>query len=176
VSVGFRSDDGAEEAEVHFAVRTENVAGTASRILHNADSPNLERISDGQLKDPAFYSETQSEPFEQWYGFEWEAPQQISRLGYHVGYPREEWGWLKHIRVEYRAEDDTWTEAGELAIMPPLPAGDSKYLQPGLVGYDLRFNSVSTRAVRIVGMAGGHPVDSPPIFGSAVSELTAHER
>ena len=162
------------ESTVRFIIRTPNLSGSAARILHNGPSAELERLRDGRRKHPAFYSDTRPSPFRQHYGYEWTAPLAISRLGLHVGFPREEWGWLRDVTVEFRDPEGRWRPVTDLRITPPLPAGDSKYLQPGMVGYDLRFAPERTDAIRIVGTAGGHPVDQPPTYGSSVAELTVH--
>lgn len=164
-----------QRVQAHFTVNSANLASAATRVLHNAASVNLEFLRDGITRDPAFYSQTQDAPFEQWYGYQWDNPVSISKIGLHVGFPNEEWGWLKAPHVEFRTEDGDWVEANRLSIDPPFPAGDSKYLQPGFVAYDFSFDQVITTAVRIVGTAGGHPVDAPPTYGSIVSELTVHE-
>jgi len=173
--VSITAGDKTERVTVHFSVRSPNLAASASGILHNRVSEELNRLRDGKKKEPAFYSATLPYAYPQWYGYEWNEPKHISRLGLYVGFPREEWGWLKDPHVEYRQEDGRWAHVDSLTINPPFPSGDSKYLQPGMVDYDFQFLPVWTTAIRIAGMAGGHPVDFPPEYGSAVAELTVHE-
>ncbi len=163
-----------QTVQVVFRIRSSNMAPSASRILHNDDGPQLELLRDDEKKEPAFYSETMDHPFRQWYGYVWTEPVSISRLGLYVGFPREEWGWLKDPHVEFLNDAGMWERVDDLVISPQFPSGNSKYLQPGMVGYDFRFSRVTTAAIRITGTAGGHPVDAPPTYGSAVSELTVH--
>ncbi|MEM6782404.1 MAG: ADP-ribosylglycohydrolase family protein [Bacteroidota bacterium] len=175
-TITFAAGGRSATVQAHVVVRSPNQAGAAVRLLHHAAAPDLERLRDGKLKHPAFYSATHDAPVEHWYGFEWADAIPVGRLGLHVGFPREEWGWLQNPTVEIRAPDGTWVAVTDLAIDPPFPPGVSKYLQPGMVAYDLRFDPVETTAVRVVGTAGGHPVDGPPTFGSSIAELSVHAR
>jgi len=61
-----------------------------------------------------------------------------------------------------------------LQFSPDMPAGTTKYLQPGLVTYLASFDPVRTTALRLIGWAGGHPVDAPPEYGTTLTELTIH--
>ena len=176
VELIFRSGQDADTVSVNFLIRSPNMAGSASSILHNDTEPeaDLERLRDGRLQDPAFVSASRSIPFDQWYGYAWKQPVSISRVGFHNGFPDEEWGWLKNVQVEYLTAAGSWNTVDDLVIDPPMPAGDSKYLHRSFVGYDLRFQPVLSRGIRITGTAGGHPVDAPPRYGSIISEITVH--
>jgi len=91
-----------------------------------------------------------------------------------IGFPREEWGWLREVGVEFRDESGDWKPVTGLEISPDLPDGTTKYLQPGLVSYLMQFEPVATDAIRLIGMSGGDPVDAPPTFGSTLTELSVH--
>ncbi|NNE46307.1 MAG: ADP-ribosylglycohydrolase family protein [Rhodothermales bacterium] len=170
-----RGDAGAQESyTIH--VRSENFAPLAERVLHNENTDGLNAIRDGSLTEPVFYSSTRSTPHRQWYGYEWADEVVVSRVGVHMGFPQEEWGWLVNPAIEFRDSTGGWTPVLELSIDPSFPKGETKYLQPGFVGYDFRFQTVRTNAIRLVGVAGGDPVDAPPMYGSAISELTVHSQ
>jgi len=165
---------GLDTARVAVHVLSENKAASARRILHHAPDEDLELLRDGSRSAPAFYSETSSVPIRQWYGYEWDQPVVLSALTFTVGFPREEWGWFREPVAEYRSPSGDWMEVPGLEFTPNMPSGTSKYLQPGLVTYLVTFESVNTTAIRLVGWAGGHPVDAPPEYGTTLTELTAH--
>jgi hypothetical protein len=161
-------------AEYVVHVRSKNLALSAARVLHSGDVEGLEVVRDGSVREPVFYSVTRDRPHRQGYGYEWEDPVEVGRVGLYIGFPKEEWGWFISPGVEYRDESGSWERVADLIVEPPFPDGESKYLQPGFVSYDLRFEPVRTAAIRVLGLAGGDPVDGPPTYGTAVSELTVH--
>jgi hypothetical protein len=174
--VSVNRGDASARRSYRIDVRSENLASLAERVLHHEDTAAVATIRDGSLTEPVFYSSTRSTPHRQWYGYEWAEEVDVSRVGMHVGFPQEEWGWLVNPAIEFRDSSGEWALVAESSIDPPFPKGESKYLQPGFVGYDFRFQTVRTNAIRLVGDAGGDPVDAPPTYGSAVSELTVHTR
>ncbi len=161
-------------AEYIVSVRSENLAPSAFGVLHFEEADGVDVIRDGNIREPVFYSSTRGQPHRQWYGYEWSEPTDIGRIGLYIGLPNEEWGWIVKPGVEYRDESGAWKRVTDLTVEPPFPEGRSKYLQPGFVSYDLRFERVRTAAIRIVGQAGGDPVDGPPTYGTTMSELTVH--
>ncbi len=135
-------------------VRSKNLASFAERVLHHEKTDGLDAIRDGSLTEPVFYSSTRSTPHRQWYGYEWADEVEVSRVGVHVGFPQEEWGWLVNPAIEFRDSSGEWASVSELSIDPPFAKGESKYLQPGFVGYDFRFQTVRTNGDPASGRCG----------------------
>ncbi len=179
---------GLDTALVLIHVLPENLARSASQILHHThavgldangldtiglDASGLELLRDGELDGP-FYSETTTQPIEHFYGYTWDDVVSATNVTFTVGFPREEWGWFKDPRIEYRDVDGNWQPVPSLIISPEPPSGTSKYLQPGLVTYLVTFDQVETTAIRLIGLSGGHPVDAPPTYGTTLTELSVH--
>jgi hypothetical protein len=155
-------------------VRPPNLASSATRVLHNRPDSMLAVVRDGLYQDPAFYSRPADNPERIFYGYEWETPQLVGSVGFHVGWPQEETGWFASIGVEVRESSGDWEAVRDLSIDPDFPGGDNHYLKPGFVEYSLRFDPVEATAVRIIGTSGGRRDVERPIFQTAISELTVH--
>ena len=165
---------GSDTASVVIHILPRNRAPEASGILHHTSRQDLSVLRDGSRLAPAFYSSTADAPAKHWYGYEWEEPVDVSAVTFTVGFPREEWGWFLDPVFEYRTTAGQWTAVSGLQLSPDMPAGTTKYLQPGLVTYLASFDPVRTTALRLIGWAGGHPVDAPPEYGTTLTELTIH--
>ena len=136
-------------------------------------SADLERLRDGSQSLP-FYSATSTASETHFYGYQFDEPQEFSHLGYTIGFPREEWGWLINPSVEVQDASGGWAAVQGISVLPTPPDGTSKYLQPGLVSYGISFPTVTTKAIRLVAESGGHAVDQPPTFGTTLTELSVH--
>jgi len=165
---------GSDTIHVSLIVLSENLASGASDIVSHADPVGLERLRDGEQKAGPFYSDTADSPERHWYGYEWESAVSASNLTFTAAFPREEWGWFKDPVVEVLGATGAWIPATNLSWSPEFPSGESKYLQPGFVTYLASFDTVETQGVRIIGWSGGDPVDAPPTYGTAVTEVTVH--
>jgi len=164
---------GLDSASVRFEVWGPNKASDAVGILHNTMSADLERLRDGSQSLP-FYSATSTASETHFYGYQFDEPQEFSHLGYTIGFPREEWGWLINPSVEVQDASGGWAAVQGISVLPTPPDGTSKYLQPGLVSYGISFPTVTTKAIRLVAESGGHAVDQPPTFGTTLTELSVH--
>lgn len=165
---------GVDTATVVVDVLAVNRALLASGIVSHDTEADLEVIRDGQRTIGPFYSQTSSATERHWYGFSWDESIRASAVTFTAAFPREEWGWFREPVIEYLAEDGSWRVAEGLTWSPSFPGGETKYLQPGFVTYLATFESVETHGIRIIGWSGGDPVDGPPTFGTAISELTVH--
>jgi len=164
----------ADTARVIVEVLPENVATSATTILSHEPGADLEGIRDGNKVDEPFYSQTSSTPERHWYGYAWDEAVTVSSVTFSAAFPREEWGWFRSPVVEYQSLDGSWQAVHELVWSPSFPGGETKYLQPGFVTYLARFGPIDTRAIRIIGWSGGDPVDGPPTYGTALTELSVH--
>lgn len=162
-------------------VTGDNLAKQASAILvheNNLDRQpeHLERLRDGLGMDGEVYVSysTDNLPKEDSYGYAWEAPQDIGIIRYRAGRTQEWGGWFTSLRAEYLSENDQWLPVGSQVTSPTVHEADSRYVQPSYVVYTLTFEPVTTRAIRVIGEAGGHtgrgPDDQPRYFTS-VSEM-----
>ncbi len=165
---------GADTAQVVLEVLADNLASSASAILSHDQGSELEVIRDGRLKDGPSYSGTSGTPERHWYGYEWDQPVRASKVTFSAAFPREEWGWFVDPVIEYQDVEGSWRTAQSLAWSPSFPEGNTKYLQPGFVTYVASFESIEARRIRLAGWSGGDPVDGPPTYGTAITELTVH--
>lgn len=91
-----------------------------------------------------------------WYGYEWAEPQQISQLIYTAGnapQPFSEGGYWTSFNVEYQEADGQWHPVEDLKIDPDVLIRWSWPYRP----YTIDFRPIQTKAIRIIGDAGGEP-------------------
>jgi len=190
---------GKEQAVRDFkiVVRTPNLAPKARKVIASVYKTDIETldamwltvprslyaedvniIRDGKKLGPgsSFYSITpDSSPRIDYYGYEWDSPQEIGLLGFHTGSMEENGGWFNSLNVEYKDENGEWKSVNKLQIYPPLPGGNQPFNKPHFVEYLLAFQPVKTTAIRLIGEAGGtkHWFSKLTHFTS-ISELTVH--
>jgi len=181
--ISLQLDNGKEKIIRNFdlLVRKENIAPTADTILANVRQLNekvldscwytfgksmyaktVDVINDGITsgKGSVYYSLAAKAniPKVDYYGYGWEDAQEISMLALHTGCLEEFGGWFTSLNVQYLDEADKWVPVENLAIKPPMPATSVVFYQPHFVEYVIRFETVKTRAIRIIGdaMVQGH--------------------
>ena len=190
----------ASERVFNLSVRGENYAESAKSILSNVTttsastrdsmwvsiSPSMfakdiHIINDGKIngEGSVFYSIKQS--FKQkndYYGYEWNEKKRIGLIGFHTGSMEEFGGWFRTLNVEYQDDHSNWKSVEVLKLTPGLVKGDNTELKPDFVEYLISFTPVSTKAIRIIGEAGGgehwFSKDKTPYFTS-ITELSVHE-
>ena len=74
-------------------------------------------------------------------------------LAFHTGCMEEFGGWFTSLNVQYMNEEGKWIPVEKLTIEPALPKTDIVYYQPHFVEYVLSFNTIETKAIRIIGDA-----------------------
>jgi hypothetical protein len=123
-----------------------------------------------------FYSiTTNGERKEDYYGYEWEQPQTIGLLGYQGGSVEENGGWFTALRIEYRDAQGEWKPVDGLLISPTLAPGNEPFNKPHFVEYLLAFPPVETRAIRMIGEAGGaRHWRSKLTYFTSITELSVH--
>ncbi len=198
VAVRLASADDQEITQtVKLVVRAANLALSADKVLsnvrktdtawrdemwltvpHSLYADDVEVMRDGKrLGDGStFYSIAgDSNPKQDFYGFEWAQPQSIGLLGYHTGAVEENGGWFTSLNVEYRDSNGAWTPVDGLLLSPPLPGGRLPFNKPHFVEYLLAFRPVTTTAIRIIGDAGGaRHWRSKRTYFTSISELSVH--
>jgi len=183
-----RAHDGNEtrEARVEVQVRGENLALDADQILFNPANPDqdLELLRDGDRRERTYYSRSNKEnpgPKVDHYGYQWTKPRRISALRFSVG-RRQEWGgWFTSLDVETRSPSGEWTSVSKLRIDPKPNLDNNQWLKASQTDYDLAFDPVETKAIRIIGSAGGIPPDEAnrhrgTQYYTAISELSVYEQ
>jgi len=148
---------------------------TVPRSLY---SDTVDVIRDGKClgEHSTFYSIiNDTTPKVDYYGYEWDVPQTIGLLGYHTGSVEENGGWFTSLNVEYKDRKGNWKPVEDLIIYPPLPNDLLPFDKPHFVEYILAFKPVQTKAIRIIGNAGGtkHWYSKRTYFTS-ISELRVH--
>jgi hypothetical protein len=181
--ISLQLDNGKEKIVRDFVllVRKENIAPTADTILANVRELNekvldscwytfgksmyaksVDVINDGIVKGEGsvFYSLAAKAniPKVDYYGYGWDNPQKISMLALHTGCLEEFGGWFTSLNVQYMDASGKWVPVGNLSIEPPMPETSIVFYQPHFVEYVLRFDTIETKAVRIIGdaMVQGH--------------------
>ncbi len=162
------------------APRRDNLWLTVPRSLYGT---NVEVIRDGKKTGDgsSFYSIDASEgPRQDYYGYTWDAPQQIGSIGFHTGAMEEMAGWFTSLNVEYQDDAGEWKPVKKLTIDPPLLPGTEPYNKAHFVEYLISFEPLNTRGIRIIGDAAGIPhwATTPKYevltFFTSISELTVH--
>ena len=180
-----------------FVVRGPNLADSSAAVLSSVQETNTTRrdemwltvprslyanrvevIRDGiRLGDGStFYTiEDTGEAKQDFFGFEWSQPQNVGLLAYHTGAVEENGGWFTSLDVEYLDSEGNWTPVHGLLISPPLAPGPLPFNKPHFVEYLLAFRPVRTKAVRMIGNAGGTDHwRSKRTYFTSISELSAH--
>ena len=184
----------------NLIVRGENYAESAKSILSNVTttsastrdsmwlsiSPSMfakdiHILNDGIIngEGSVFYSINHSfKPKTDYYGYEWEEKKLIGLIGFHTGSMEEFGGWFRTLSVEYQDENLNWKQVEGLKLIPALVNKDNTDIKPDFVEYLLAFNPVTTKAIRIIGNAGGgdhwFSKNKTPYFTS-ITELSVYE-
>ena len=84
----------------------------------------------------------------------------MSTLVYNPGMPEEWGGWFTSLEVQYQDEAGEWRTAQLLSIEPGLDFDHSQWLKGAYIDQSLTIDPVKTRAIRIIGDAGGIEQDA----------------
>ncbi len=167
--------------EFDLLVRSENIAPSADTILANVRHLNenvldscwftfgksmyagdVEVINDGRIlgEGSVFYSLAAKAkiPKVDYYGYGWDVPRKISMIAFHSGCLEEFGGWFTSLNVQYMDGTGHWMPVEKMTIIPSLPATSIVFFQPHFAEYVISFDTVETRAIRIIGDAAvqGH--------------------
>jgi hypothetical protein len=180
-------------------VRDQNLAPLANKVLANVRHTNaarrdslwltvgyslytndVESIRNGITHEEGstFYSiDNTVGPKVDYYGYEWNNRKEISLIAFHIGAMEEMGGWFTSLNVEYKNNNGNWTRIDDIQITPPLISGTVPYNKPHFTEYLISFDPVETKAIRIIGDAGGasHWRDRSVHFTS-ITELSVYKR
>lgn len=197
VTLQIKQGEQAASRDFKILVRDKNLAANAVKILANISSTNtdirdemwltvgrslyaesVKVINDGKRlgNGSTFYSISDDlGKATDYYGYQWDALQNIGLLGFHTGSMEESGGWFNSLNVEYRDENGNWQSVDDLLITPPIPGKDLPFDKPHFVEYLLAFPTVETTAIRIIGPAGAakHWRNKTYRFTS-ITELSVH--
>lgn len=111
-----------------------------------------------------------------YYGYRWDNPVDIGVIALHTGSVEEMGGWFNTLDVEYMNESGKWVKADGVKISPSLPPAEHRFIRPNFVEYILTFKPVNTKAVRIIGEAGGlqHWFVKDIYHFTSISELSVY--
>jgi hypothetical protein len=165
--------------DVECIVFPQNLAASAVEILHNlpVEQGKLEILRDG---DPVETYLSLSKPHERrldHYGYRWDEPLEIEAIQFNCGTPNEFYGWFTSFDVQYLSRDK-WVSVDRMHISPELNLENSQWLKPAQMEYTIRFDTVKTTAIRIIGNNGGIEKDPANAhlgleLATAISELKA---
>lgn len=163
---------------------TVSITDTAKRdsmwltVAHSLYTDSVSTIRDGRKlgNRSTFYSiGTDTDKLEDYYGYRWSQSQIIGLVDLHMGSMEENGGWFTSLIVEYLDENEEWKNVEDLISIPELLPGKGRFNKAHFVEYVLVFKPVKTRAIRIIGGAGGveHWFSKLTHFTS-VTELSVH--
>ena len=161
------------EKEFTLVVRGRNLAPNAAEVLAltaETDRATLDScwltipvsyraytvdvINDGVLGGPgaAFYSlgSKSKAPKQDWFGYRWDEPVVTDMIALHYGPLEEFGGWYSDFHAEYMDADGNWQPL-DATVSPAVPYCDEVFFQPHNAEFLLRFEPVTTTAVRIIG-------------------------
>ena len=150
-------------------------------VSHSMFAKDIHILNDGKIsgEGSVFYSINQSlKPKTDYYGYEWEEKKLIGLIGFQTGTVEEFGGWFRTLSVEYQDDNLNWKPVEGLKLIPALVNNDNTNIKPDFVEYLLAFKQVNTKAIRIIGEAGGgthwFSGDKTPHFTS-ITELSVYE-
>lgn len=198
IELTVKKDDKQLSREFKLRVRSKNLASEATSVIANVKETDtsirdslwlsvpsslynnsVEAIRDGKAygANSTFYSINSShDPKIDYYGYEWFEKKEISLISYHTGSIEEMGGWFTSLNVQYQNEAGLWTNVSDIKITPGLIPGNQPFNKPHFVEYMLSFDPVKTKAIRIIGDAGGAPHwYSRDIYFTSISELSVYK-
>ena len=200
IKVTDTEDNKSFEHQVDLIARGRNIAQDAVEVLSNVKTTDtkvrnslwltvphslyadtLENIiRDGKYygEGSTFYSITNDpEKKIDYYGYQWEAPVEVGVISLHTGSVEEMGGWFNSLDVEYMNEQGKWEKVNRGKIIPGLPEDVNTFIRPNFVEYILTFQPVTTKAIRIIGTAGGleHWHENIIYHFSSITELSVYK-
>lgn len=182
---------------LQLVVKGKNIASSASEVLSNvaktdtaardnmwltvskglyADQPTI--INDGKTggQGSVFYSiNGQTGPKNDFYGYKWSREQDISSMVFYTGSMEESGGWFESLHVEYLDGEGNWQRVKNLRSSPNLMPGNERFNKPHFVNYNLSFEPVKSRGIRIIGKAGNADHwQNKPFHFTSITELEVY--
>lgn len=162
-------------------VHGENLAKSATTIIHNGVIADLdiEVVRDGNNRSVTLYSHgSAAQPHIDYYGYAWPESQSISALVFNPGMPREFSGWFTSLQVEHMNSSGEWQAVEGLVIAPEMDFDNTQWLKGSYIDHTLSFTPLTTRAIRIIGQAGGIVPDALSgeelRYNTSISELAVY--
>jgi hypothetical protein len=181
VQIAVTSERGTRQGSFTINVYGENLARTADHIIHN-ESPskdNIELIRDGETRGETYYNRAPDKnPRINYYGFHWDSPQTLSTVVFNPGLPEEWGGWFTSLEVQYKDQGGRWKTATIHSLNPAMSFENTQWLKGAYIDHTFSIEPVTTRAIRIIGDAGGIEQDArnggERRLYSAISELSVY--
>ena len=192
-------EDQKKTVTLAFTVLGENMATEADNIIAHVKEADIARrdkmwitvgrnlladdvsiINDGKWRGDGsvFYSVNPQKYLHQdFYGYVWTSDQEIGNVVFRTGTMEENGAWFQSLRVEFQDESGQWKEASGLTIFPEFDTTNLELNKAHYIDYLLQFRPVSTKAIRIIGRAGGGShwqESSRDIFYTSITELSVH--
>jgi len=181
--VRIQVNSGSESKREDFTVRVhgENLAKNADHIIHNEPPTDndIGMIRDGEKRAATYYNRAPDpNPRVNYYGYQWNEEQVISTLVFNPGLPEEWGGWFTSLEVQYKDSGGKWKKADLLSISPGMDFDNTQWLKGAYIDHSLSIDPVKTKAIRIIGDAGGIEQDArnggERMFYTAISELAVY--
>jgi hypothetical protein len=176
-----KSKEQKKQVPVKIKVHSKNLAPSAAAVVFNKNSVNhnIEIIRDENTAHT--YNSTKPGDAREidFYGYIWEAEKSLSSLSFNNGIPSEFCGWFTSFEVEYLAGDE-WVKLDNFHTYPDMNLDNNQWLKPSFIDYEISFQPIRTKGIRISGLSGGIPKDASNAYlgmqyYTAISELRIFE-
>lgn len=198
LTIGVQREGQRAQRELKLRVTGPNLAHSAIQVLSNVKKTNtaardslwlsvpyslyaneVEAIRDGNVngEGSTYYSiDGTHTPKEDYYGYEWREPVEISSIVFYTGAMEEVAGWFVDIAVEYQDETGDWKRVKQVDTSPSLAEGNMPYNKPHFMTYTFDFPTIITKAIRVIGHAGGgtHWYSEKPAYFTSIAELEVY--
>lgn len=92
---------------------------------------------------------------EDWFGYSWPQPLFFDHITYYEGQHFQDGGWWTSLTVQFSDDGRVWNEAPNVRITPAYDFSDSLVGRTPFSRFDLSFETVRARYIRIYGTPGG---------------------
>lgn len=180
ITIAMKVADQQVEQQYQIRVYDTDLAQSASTVLVNdsISAPQAELIRQpGQVQQTLYNTSSDSHPKIDFYGYRWEQAQQIDTLIFNPGNPQEFGGWLLSLDVQYQDTQGQW-QTIPTTIEPAMNFANNQWLKGAYIEHTISFAPVTSKAIRIIGYAGGIEPDAhnpnPKRYFSAVRQLKVY--
>lgn len=142
-------------------VSMENPTGSGSKspqvllneTAHRLDGKALSEFSQERTFD-TFHGRNERNELD-WYAIHFPRSVRFNCVEMTMGYPYRDGGWWTSLNVEVVDSAHNWRPVTHLEITPPYNFTDSRANRRLFETYQIFFDDVTTRAVRVIGVPGG---------------------
>jgi len=116
---------------------------------------NLNAIMNGVTQENYDTFDNYATLHEDWFGYTWSEPLYFDHIVYYEGQHFDNGGWWTDLTVQFSTDGVTWQKAPNVQITPPYDFADSRSGRKPYSRFDLTFEPIRAKAIRIHGSPGG---------------------